>query len=260
VSMVERRQRTYSDRAIVLRGWPLREADRIVELFTRQSGRVRAVAKGARRAKTKYASFFQLGAELDVTIWRGKELGTIVHAELLNSYLMENPSSEAVFDGSRLLEVVTHLVPENQESIAVYDLVNTGLRMIAHERSPFLLGALLLRLLQLEGYCPSLDRCAKCNSVAELVELDTVHFRAFCPSCAVQGRNDRDLVAVMQKLIAGSTRQVLAMRDENLAARFANTMHGYVVQIVGRDLKSDKASDQSGTFRGLPSIGEGSIF
>lgn len=78
----------YKTEAIVLKHIPFGEADRLVTLYTPQLGKVRAVAKGARRARSKLAGHLEPLTRVNTLIRRGKTLDTISQSETVTSNLL----------------------------------------------------------------------------------------------------------------------------------------------------------------------------
>ena len=76
----------YRDAAIVLRTQKLGEADRIVTLLTRQHGKVRAVAKGVRRTRSRFGARLEPFMVVDVMLYEGRSLDTVTQAETLAPY------------------------------------------------------------------------------------------------------------------------------------------------------------------------------
>ena len=76
----------YRDEAIVLRTHKLGEADRIITMLTRTRGRVRAVAKGVRRTKSRFGSRLEPGMVIDVQCYEGRNLDTVTQVETLAPY------------------------------------------------------------------------------------------------------------------------------------------------------------------------------
>ena len=76
----------YRDEAIVLRTQKLGEADRIVTLLTRQHGKVRAVAKGVRRTRSRFGARLEPAMVVDVQLYEGRSLDTVTQAETLAPY------------------------------------------------------------------------------------------------------------------------------------------------------------------------------
>src|ERR687883_716038 len=80
------RQRLYRTPAVVLKRTDLGEADRIVTLFTRDHGKIRAVAKGVRRTTSRSAGHLEPFILTDLSLAVGKELDVISQAETRNAF------------------------------------------------------------------------------------------------------------------------------------------------------------------------------
>ncbi len=80
--------RTYQTEAIVIRKIKLGEADRILTLYTPQLGKIRAVAKGVRRPRSKLAGHLELLTHSLVSLARGRNLDTIIGSQTINSFLL----------------------------------------------------------------------------------------------------------------------------------------------------------------------------
>src|SRR6202012_3877706 len=76
----------YRDDGVVLRTHKLGEADRIITLLTRHHGRVRAVAKGVRRTKSRWGARLEPFTHVDVMVHAGRTLDTIPQAEVIRAY------------------------------------------------------------------------------------------------------------------------------------------------------------------------------
>ena len=71
----------YRDTGVVLRTYKLREADRIIVMHTRDNGKVRAVAKGVRKTKSKFGARLEPMSHVNVQLYRGRELDIVTQAE-----------------------------------------------------------------------------------------------------------------------------------------------------------------------------------
>ena len=78
----------YRDHAVVLRTWKLGEADRIVSLHTHDHGKVRGVAKGVRRTKSKFGARLEPLSHVTIQLYRGKgDLDTITQVETVDRFV-----------------------------------------------------------------------------------------------------------------------------------------------------------------------------
>ena len=161
----------YRDDGVVLRTQKLGEADRIITLLTRQNGRVRAVAKGVRRTKSRFGARLEPFTHVDVLVHPSRSLDVITQAEVIRPYgaqLVEDyPRYTA---GTAMLETAERFTPmEKEPALRQFLLLIGGLRALGEAgeetREPRLvLDAYLLRSLAVAGYAPALEECARCGA------------------------------------------------------------------------------------------------
>ena len=158
---------SYRAEAIVLRTHKLGEADRIITFLTRERGKVRAVAKGVRRTKSRFGARLEPFSRVDLLMHEGKNLDVITQAESLNAYGQDLAIDYTLWTaGQTMLETADRLVSE--ESVAneaQYLLLVGALRTLVNGEhdSTLVLDAYLLRALSLAGYSPTLDACIVCG-------------------------------------------------------------------------------------------------
>ena len=189
--------RQYRDEAIVLRTQKLGEADRIVTLLGRRTGRIRAVAKGVRRTKSRFGARLEPFTHVDLQLYTGRSLDFVQQAETLRPYgerlTGDYPRYTA---GIAMLETAERFTPEEKEpALRQFLLLVGGLRTLGgREHDPRLvLDAYLLRSLAVAGYAPALEECAICGAQAPAA--DTSARRSFgiaagglvCNSCWAPG-------------------------------------------------------------------------
>ncbi len=158
----------YRDEGIVLRTHKLGEADRIITLLTRDHGKVRAVAKGVRRTKSKFGSRLEPFSHVDVQCYIGRSLDVVNQAESLRSYGSDLVGDYARYtSGQVMLETAERMVPEEREpTVAQYLLLVGGLRALVsgEHDADLVLDAYLLRSCAIGGYAPSFDECVRCGA------------------------------------------------------------------------------------------------
>ena len=158
----------YRDDGIVLRTHKLGEADRIITVLCRNSGRVRAVAKGIRRTKSRFGARLEPFTHVDLMLHVGRSLDVITQAEVIRPYgeplAADYPRYTA---GVAMLETAERFTPvEKEPSLRQLLLLIGGLRSLGgEEHDPRLvLDAFLLRSLAVAGYAPALEECARCGA------------------------------------------------------------------------------------------------
>ena len=158
----------YRDDGIVLRTQKLGEADRIITILGRTSGRIRAVAKGVRRTKSRFGARLEPFTHVDLMLHTGRSLDIITQAEVVRPYgeplAGDYPRYTA---GVAMLETAERFTPvEKEPALRQLLLLIGGLRALGDaEHAPGLvLDAFLLRSLAVAGYAPALQECARCGA------------------------------------------------------------------------------------------------
>src|ERR1700677_2014680 len=128
----------YRDDGVVLRTHKLGEADRIITLLTRQNGRVRAVAKGVRRTKSRFGARLEPFTHVDVLIYPGRSLDTITQAEVIRAYGRPlAPDSPRYTAATARLDTAERLTPmEKDPAIRQFLLLIGGLRALGEALEP----------------------------------------------------------------------------------------------------------------------------
>lgn len=148
----------------MLRGRQLGEADRIYTLFSSERGKLDAVAKGVRRAKSHLAGRLEFGNECEFGMHRGRTLDVIVSAHILHTPWSKLVEPERFATASVVAEVIEAFCEPDLALPEVYALL-TGM-MGAIETSPQprnLLPRFSARLLDLLGLAPPADACVRCG-------------------------------------------------------------------------------------------------
>lgn len=158
---------TYRDQAIVLRTWNLGEADRIISLFTRSGGKVRAVARGVRKTSSKFGSRLEPYSHIDVQLAEGRgSLDVVTQVEMLHAPLL-GLDYHRFTAAEVLVEAAEVLVPEDRTPAnAQYRLLLGALVALSKPEMPLLgiVGSYLLRALSIDGHAVVLSHCAGCDA------------------------------------------------------------------------------------------------
>ncbi len=152
--------------AIVLQSYALGEADRLVSFLSRVWGRMRGVARGARRPKSRFGSTFEPLSHIRVWFFENeaRPLVRINQCELLESFVEAHRDYSASVALSLLCEIAESVLPEREPSDAAFRLILLAARMIKQTGKTALpLAYFNLWTARLGGWLPSLDRCARCG-------------------------------------------------------------------------------------------------
>lgn len=157
----------YQDEAVVLRTFPLGEADRIIVALTKQHGKVRAVAKGVRRLKSRFGGRLEPFMRVHALFATGKSLDVISQAVSLGAYAGPISADYVTYEYANLMvETADALTGNEYQGVQEqYQLLISALASLSrHAHSPELIGlAYVMRALALAGWMPCLDRCVVCG-------------------------------------------------------------------------------------------------
>jgi DNA repair protein RecO (recombination protein O) len=200
----------YRDEALVLRTQKLGEADRIVTMLTREHGRIRAVAKGVRRTKSKFGARLEPGSYVDVQLFVGKTFDTVTQVEAIMNYgetLSLDYQRWTV--ASAILETAERFTSQEHEpALQEFHLVVGGLKALAENRydSSLILDAFLLRSLAIGGYAPSMTICSRCEKEGPHRYFSLVGGGSVCVDCrpSACATPAPETLALMAALLGGN--------------------------------------------------------
>ncbi|HEU4480776.1 MAG TPA: DNA repair protein RecO [Actinomycetota bacterium] len=173
----------YKDEGIVLKTIKLGEADRIVTLFTRDNGKVRAVAKGIRKTKSRFGGRLEPFNRVELMIYRGRSLDTITAAHIVDAYDDVRRDLTRLTSASALVELVEKITPDRERAFSTYGLLIGGLRALAEDKGGTIVPAFLVKLLSVSGYHPELSVCAGCGEGGLLGGFSPALGGAVCQGC-----------------------------------------------------------------------------
>jgi DNA repair protein RecO (recombination protein O) len=157
----------YKDEAVVLRTMRLGEADRIVTFVGRGQGKIRAVAKGVRKTKSRFGGRLEPFTQVSLVMWRGRsDLDIVTQADAVESNRSVREDLDRFALGQVMLEAVDRVVQEKEAAPRVFNLLVEGLRGLGVSGSPLVLAWFLLRLSSVAGFGPSLSDCTECGAPA----------------------------------------------------------------------------------------------
>ena len=199
----------YRDEGVVLRTQKLGEADRIVTVLTRRHGKVRAVAKGVRRTKSKFGARLEPFSHVDLQLYTGRNLDIVSQAESIRSYGSAIVGDYRAYTaGTAVLETADRLTAEEKEpSLRQFLLVIGALRALAEHAHPagLVLDAYLLRAMSVAGWEPALSDCARCADPGPHRHFSVPAGGMVCPTCRPTGSAMPNpvTVALLDALLTG---------------------------------------------------------
>lgn len=179
-------EHSFHAEAVVLRHNDWGEADRILLLYTREMGKLRVVAKGVRKIRSRKAGHLEPFTRVRLYLARGRDMPIVTQAETVEAY---QPLREALIltgYAAYIVELLDRFTYEEGSNHFVYNLITDSLARLAGPDMPWLVVRYYeIQLLDLVGYRPELFNCVNCRKE---IKPEDQYFSnqvggILCPSC-----------------------------------------------------------------------------
>ena len=228
----------YRDEGVVLRTYKLGEADRIVVLATAERGKVRAVAKGVRKTKSKFGSRLEPLSHVALQLYEGRNLDTVTQVETIDAFRGIRDDLDRYSSATTVLEVLDQLTLEGESDRRRYQMLVGVLRTIETNDNPLVVPAFFLKLLAHEGLGLQVDACVGCGAGDPLVALDLASGGLRCQSCR-QGRAvSAEALRLLRAILGGGLATVLAEEPSPAVAELGALATEAVEAMLERRLRS----------------------
>jgi DNA repair protein RecO (recombination protein O) len=178
---------TLKTEAIVLRSIRYGEADRILHLYTPHRGRVSAIAKGVRKAKSRFGGRLEPFFRLEAVLYEGRsELLTVTTVNTLAGHPRLRESAAALDVAARACDAVGRMFATDDPHPGVYNLLANELTLLDRDTSVATAQnalAFRMKLLVAAGLAPQLAACASCGEREHLSGFSGAAGGVVCPSC-----------------------------------------------------------------------------
>ncbi|MHB1125783.1 MAG: DNA repair protein RecO [Bacillota bacterium] len=236
----------YKTEALVLRTRNYGEADKLLTLYTRDRGKVQAIAKGVRKPQSRLRAGVQLFTYGNFLLYQGRSLDTVTQCETLENFSPLRVDLQSFAYASYIVELLEGMMPErdgaNEEAVA---LTLAALHLLTAAHPPEMVKKIYeLRLLRLLGYQPQLDACVRCRrQPGSVIYFSSPLGGVLCDHC--QGEDPRAItltlgtVAIMQQLERMDLRKISRLRvPENRLQELSRSLEGYIEYRLEKRIKS----------------------
>ena len=240
------RERVYRTEAIVLRRSDFGEADRLLTAFTPDRGKLRLIAKGARKPTSRKSGHVELFSHSLFLVAVGRELDIITQAETLEPYLPLREDLLRTTYAYYVAELADAFMAERDESRPLFDLLKDAFGWLCTaDDLPLVARYYELHLLGLAGYQPQLFVCGGCKKrlEPEINYLSAADGSVFCHQCGYGRLGTVELsVNALKVLRFLQTRKWETCRLLRISpathAEVERTMNHYITYHLERKLKS----------------------
>lgn len=193
----------YRDRGVVLRTHKLGEADRIITLLTEGHGKVRAVAKGIRKTKSRFGARLEPTSHVVLQLYEGRELDIVTQAETIEHHGVLREDFDRLGRAVTMLEAADQLSLEREPNPQLYRMLVNALRTLAERDGPLVVPAFFLKLLDLEGYRPQVEACVVCGDEGNLVAWAVSEGGLRCVAHRQGASLSPDAIALLRDILGG---------------------------------------------------------
>lgn len=240
-------QRSFRVEAVVLRHADWGEADRLLTLYTRERGKLRAVAKGARRIRSRKAGHLEPFTRVTLQLARGRDLPIVTQAETVDAYLPLRDDLVRTATASTVVELLDRFAYEDgSESLDLFRLLSDTLHRVATLADPWVAVRYYeVQVLDFLGYRPQLSECANCGEEIRPVAqyFSVAQGGALCPRCGAGLPGARPVSVEVLKYLRHFQRSPFpeaqrARPSLEVRAEIEALIQTYVAYLLERELKS----------------------
>jgi len=158
----------YKTEGIVLKSTEFKEADKIVNIYTKDYGKITAIAKGVRKIKSKFGSSLEILTHSVFLFYKGRNIDIVSQTEILESFFSSSKDVTKFAFAVNSVEVVNKLTEEREINIGLFNLLKEVLHYLRKTVDPKLLTlSFKWQTMSILGYRPSLNHCCRCNKSIE---------------------------------------------------------------------------------------------
>ncbi len=238
--------------AIVLKSRKWGEADRIVTCYTLQIGKIRGVARGARRMKSRFGAALEPFTICHLNLFEkpGDSLYRVSQVDLIEPFSCFRESLSLMTAAARMVNVVAAVTPDGDPEPHVFDTLEQGLRSLVVSEDPAFTALLFqIRLLGLTGFRPQTEHCAACGKTRLIgqPQFSPASGGLVCGTCAARQAArcmmlSKGSLAFLQQALRLSPQLVLRLKAAGqVRAEVEEAIEGYLAVVAGRRLPSMSA-------------------
>ena len=238
----------YKTRAIVLKSINLSESDRLVTFLSENHGKVKCVAKGARKVKNRFWGSLEPMSQIHL-IYFGKEnqnLYRLNQADILESFQSIRDDFAKLYKGIYFIELIDSMILEGHQDRRIFNLLLQTLFALKQqtELDP-LIRLFEIRLLSLSGYKPQIDHCVICKTVSEngIFKFSFIQNGILCGNCSRRVATDiqfttgtRNYIRKLMEVDIKSCGRIKIPKHK--ADEIEKVTHRLVLSHLGREPKS----------------------
>lgn len=244
---------SHNTQGIIIKRTNLGEADRILTIFTERFGKIKAIAKGVRKRKSRLAGYLEPYMLIDLQVHEGKTFYIITGAGIVNGYPILRSDLKRLSEVYYAAELLNEITKEDESHQNIFDLFVEMLNILEKSYDPLILKYFELKLIEFSGFKPELYNCVHCKkrlcpgqNYWDLTEGGVTC--ADCQSKTKHGKSISDDAIKLLRLIEtsdfGHLRQIKAA--EKIKIELGRILSNYIENILEKKLKSTSFLEEFG--------------
>jgi len=238
----------FHSEAIVLRSINLSEADKLVTFMTNRYGKVKCIAKAARKIKNRFGATIEPLSHIRL-IYFGKEnqnLYRLNHSDIIHSFQSIRDDLKKIYTGIYFSELIDTLIPELHPESNAFKLLHDGLKTLEVINNSDILSCIFeMRLMCLAGYTPQLSYCSICKKPEHSTKIGFSFERRgiICEPCSFQAQPEihfqAGILKYLKKLKTMDIKHANRLKfPKGSELEIEQLIHRFVLSYTGRELKS----------------------
>ena len=244
--------KTYTTEAIVLKKMKLGEADSILTMYTCNFGKLKAVAKGERRPKSKLGGHVESLVYSKMSLARGRNLDIVTQVQTIEGFMPLRHDLWRISYALYIAELTNKFTAEEIESYPTFNLLHNVLSWLCTtNNAKIALRYFEMHLLTYSGYCPELHRCLNCNNELQPI---TNYFSprvggVLCPQCRDYGLGTKPISVDALKVLRFVQKTDCLQADRlkinpGLSFELEQIMEHYIEHLLGEQINSTRWLDR----------------
>jgi len=233
---------SYKTKGIIIKRSNFGEADRLLTIYTEKYGKVRAIAKGARKPTSRLGGNLEPFCSAYFVIAEGRNLDIVTEAEIIECFFKIRNNLKSVNSSFYIGEVIDKLIEERQSHPEVFELLIQVLEKINTLPDDLVLPYFEINFLSAVGYRPELYKCINCSKKIESGG-NTFDFEGggiVCKNCAAYGMKLSDeAVKVMRIFLHDDIKVIEKLRlNKQNVEEIIDLLDNYIKHNYQQEFKS----------------------
>jgi DNA repair protein RecO (recombination protein O) len=233
--------------AVVIGSFGLGESDRLVTFYSRDFGKIRGVAKAARRMRSRFGSALELCTLGELIFFDSgrSELVRIDHFDITRPFDRVREDLERLAQAAWMIECVARLTAERDRHVALFGLLVRGLRALDASRPPARVAIIFgVRCVEALGHRPRLDACVECGRAYPFPRPALGDGGLTCEACARPGADALPIspatIAAFERLRSASWEEALALPLGGAEEELSALLESQVARLIGHPTRATK--------------------